>query len=233
MFLRVILGVGCSLFPALSIAALETPSDEQIKKWLDPPQQVEINRVAPVTLVDGERAFLASVTFANRGRNFFAGALLVRPQLEAAKEVEEVGYEFEIHPEFNVEGPSVIETEIVFSGGGTWNGFKRLVVFDGFHPRVLHETTFEGNHGICGLSAPSTTIERQSKKVLWQFLDLDYDGHGGDLVETVVTSRGLDRYNLQWMASVNVFLYKDHVRGRKCNRALFGTAGRGRVRACP
>ena len=100
-----------------------------------------------------ETAFLVSVWFPDRGRNFSAGAFLYRPALKQAREL---GYSQSLGSRY-VAGHygefSLLED--YGSGQGTEGFIHALVRFKGWETQVLHTAEFGNNLGACGKNSPS------------------------------------------------------------------------------
>jgi len=130
-------------------------------------EEITVEKIEPILLSDNERAFLAGTWFFSRGRNFIAGAVLVRPALQEVRDVSEY-----CRPDFKVrdldrDGVSEIITETLGSGGGTTSGTKRILQFDGWNPVILHEADFEDHSGVGSMCEGC-----EDKSVEWQFLEL-------------------------------------------------------------
>jgi hypothetical protein len=100
-----------------------------------------------------ESAFLVSVWFPERGRNFSAGAFLYRPALKQARELDysqSLGLRYVAghYGEFSL-------LENYGSGQGTEDFIHALVRFKGWETQVLHKADFGNNLGTCGEFSPS------------------------------------------------------------------------------
>lgn len=77
------------LFAAfISIArADEVPDAELVKIWLHMDEDFTIENMLPITLIGGEQAYFAHTFFPNRGHCCEDVTVLVRPELEEAREI--------------------------------------------------------------------------------------------------------------------------------------------------
>jgi hypothetical protein len=138
------------LFAALLLsgtARAAAPSAEQIIRWLPADQVVEVQQIHPLTLIDGEQAYLASVSFPDAGRNFWAGYVLARPALNAAQVLEGYGGQYN---GVTLSG----ELPVIIGGAGSGQGVVEAsysaVVFDGWQPLELYRVEESDNSGNCG-----------------------------------------------------------------------------------
>ncbi|MDP2971370.1 MAG: hypothetical protein Q8P64_19520 [Deltaproteobacteria bacterium] len=209
MYKKWVIFIAVMLLPSWAVGDKDIPNDSQIQEWWKPEnrkkpnEKLEVNKVVPIRLTGKEEAFLAAVYFPERGRNFFSGALLVRPSQKEARQVQEVGDHFEVH-DLDLDGVSEISTKIVGSGQGTTAGEKILLYFDGWKPVVLYKKAFGDNLGACGEYLGHRCY---SEEVVWTFTDLDGDDKR-DLVELVIKKEGKETDKLRWATKVNVFLLK-------------------------
>jgi hypothetical protein len=189
----------------------QRPSDEQIKRWWLPArtwqecEMLDIIKVEPVVLESREKAFLCSVGFPDRPRLFLSGALLVRPELEEAREIPEIWRDFEVY-DFDRDGISEIFTWGYSLGTGYIGGWKSILHFDGWVPVILHKQEFGDDLNSCGKEVIGRSCH--SKEVYWSFTDLDGDGNI-DLVETLIYKEGEEPEQLKWRSEVHAFLLKD------------------------
>lgn len=146
---------GLTLLIALPVMAAVPPTVEQIKAWA-PAEQVAlgitVNKLVPVTLIGGERAYLASVNYEEAGRNFWAGYLLVRPVLQQARALEEFGGQYN---EITLLEPYAENQEVVIIGGaGSGQGIVErsysVVAFEGWTVKSLYSVSESDNSGNCG-----------------------------------------------------------------------------------
>jgi hypothetical protein len=196
------------------------PTLEQIYEWWKPEnrqwpdEQIEVVKIEPISLTEGENAFVAEVVFPKRGRNFAGGCLLIRPQLQEAREIEELGKKFG-HFGYYMNRASCIWTETVASGQCTTHRHKRALYLDGWKAVVLHERKFGDNLGCC----PEDIRDQDEtaglvgdicfdEEVAWTFTDLDNDTQD-DLVELVIQKKGPGYKKLGWAAKVNWYLIKN------------------------
>lgn len=203
----------CILFisslPCSTLAGSAIPSEVEINTWWKPDnrkkpgEKIQVNRIVPVYLKSKENAFLATVYFAERGRNFFSGSLLIRPSLKETREADGVGETIEVLDLGN-DGISEVSTEIVGSGQGTTAGTKRIVYFEGWKTVVVHEKEFGDNLGECG---PIVRRVCYAREVKWLFTDLDGD-EKLDLIETIVDREGKEPNKLAWSVSTKGYLFK-------------------------
>jgi hypothetical protein len=193
-----------------------TPSHSQIKKWWkpengkSPDEEMDIGGVRPVRLKSGEQAFVADVGFPTRGRCCEGGMLLVRPDLQEARQIDSQG--IDLHPRVS----EVMDLEgsrfagLVISGSmtsaGEAAGHNTFVYFDEWNPVILHTRRFGSNLGSCG--GTDTSPPCHSEEVKWVFVDLDGD-YIKDLVELIVYKDGEEPDQLIWKTKVNAYLIKD------------------------
>ena len=100
-----------------------------------------------------ETAFVVSVWFPDRGRNFSAGAFLYRPALKQARELDysqSLGSRYVAghYGEFSL-------LENYGSGYGSEDFTHALVRFKGWDVQVLHKADFGNNLGVCEKNSPS------------------------------------------------------------------------------
>ncbi len=151
-----LLATALALSAATAFASPPTPpSSTQIAAWS--PEEVNemgptIERLLPVTLKGGEQAYLASVSYENAGRNFWAGYLLVRPHIGEARPLEEFGGQY--NQIRTLDDYSDSHSAVIIGGAGSGQGSSQssyaLVVFDGWSPRILFSTSESDNSGNCG-----------------------------------------------------------------------------------
>jgi hypothetical protein len=141
---------------ATVFAATPTPpSQAQIAAWS--PAEINemgpsIDRLLPVTLRSGEQAYLASVSYENAGRNFWAGYLLVRPQIGEARPLDEFGGQY--NQIRTLDEYSASHSAVIIGGAGSGQGTVEssysLVVFDGWSANTLYSASESDNSGNCG-----------------------------------------------------------------------------------
>lgn len=151
-----LLATALALSAATAFASPPTPpSSTQIAAWS--PEEVNemgptIERLLPVTLKSGEQAYLASVSYENAGRNFWAGYLLVRPHIGEARPLEEFGGQY--NQIRTLDDYSDSHSAVIIGGAGSGQGSSEssyaLVVFDGWSPKILFSTSESDNSGNCG-----------------------------------------------------------------------------------
>lgn len=151
-----LLATALALSAATAFASPPTPpSSTQIAAWS--PEEINemgptIERLLPVTLKGGEQAYLASVSYENAGRNFWAGYLLVRPHIGEARPLEEFGGQY--NQIRTLDDYSDSHSAVIIGGAGSGQGSSEssyaLVVFDGWSPRILFSTSESDNSGNCG-----------------------------------------------------------------------------------
>lgn len=116
-------------------------------------EALAIRGMHEVMVGKAETAFLVSVWFPDRGRNFSAGAFLYRPALKQARELDysqSLGLRYVAghYGEFSL-------LENYGSGYGTEDFTHALVRFKGWDVQVLHKADFGNNLGNCGETSPS------------------------------------------------------------------------------
>lgn len=136
-------------------AAPTPPSPTQIAAWS--PEEINeqgptIEKLLPVTLKGGEQAYLASVSYENAGRNFWAGYLLVRPEIGEVCPLEEFGGQY--NQIRTLDDYSDSHSAVIIGGAGSGQGSSEasyaLVVFDGWSPKPLFTANESDNSGNCG-----------------------------------------------------------------------------------
>lgn len=147
--------VNTLLLVALPTSAATPPTFEHLKAWA-PAEQValgiSVNDLVPVTLLGGEQAYLASVSYQKAPRNFWAGYLLVRPRLQRARALEDFGGHYnEITPlEPSSESQRVVLVGSAASGQGYSERIYSVVTFDGWNAKSLYRVSESDNSGHCG-----------------------------------------------------------------------------------
>lgn len=146
---------GLSLLAALPVLAATPPTVEQVKAWTPAEQAamgVNINKLVPITLLGGEQAYLASVSYSEAPRNYWAGYLLIRPALQQARPLDEFGGQYnEITPlEPYAESQKVVLIGAAGSGQGTSESSYSVVTFSGWAPKSLYSASGSDNSGMCG-----------------------------------------------------------------------------------
>lgn len=146
---------GLALLVALPLLAATPPSAEQVKAWAPAEQAamgITVNKLVPVTLLGGEQAYLASVSYQEAARNYWAGYLLVRPALQQARALEEFGGQYnQITPlEPYIESQTVVVIGAAGSGQGSVESSYSVVTFDGWTARSLYSVSESDNSGNCG-----------------------------------------------------------------------------------
>ena len=116
-------------------------------------EALSIRAMHDVMVGKTETAFLVSVWFPDRGRNFSAGVFLYRPALKQARELrysQSLGSRYVAghYGEFSL-------LEDYGSGQGTEDFTHALVRFKGWNMQVLHKAEFGNNLGNCGETSPS------------------------------------------------------------------------------
>lgn len=154
MRLLLIATLAISISLPLSAAPL-MPTIKQIAGW----STDEINEMAPtvekmvpVTLRGGEQAYLASVTYGNAGRNFWAGYLLIRPHMGQVRNLEEFGGQYNqirLLDDYSASHSAVIIGS-ASSGQGVSEKNYSLIVFEGWSTKVLYQAEASDNSGNCG-----------------------------------------------------------------------------------
>ncbi|AEB58447.1 hypothetical protein [Ectopseudomonas mendocina] len=131
------------------------PSPTQIAAWS--PEEINemgpsIDKLLPITLKGGEQAYLASVSYENAGRNFWAGYLLVRPQIGEARPLDEFGGQY--NQIRTLDEYSTSHSAVIIGGAGSGQGTSEssysLVVFDGWAVKTLFSASESDNSGNCG-----------------------------------------------------------------------------------
>jgi len=144
-----------------------------------------------------ETAFLVSVWFPQRGRNYSSGTFLYRPALKQARELDysqSLGSRYVTghYGEFSL-------LENYGSGQGTEDFTHALVRFKGWSMQVLHKADFGNNLGNCGEISPSlkpceqTHVQFQllgnSKSNLVEMVEITTQLGGSPKEKLLVTSR--------------------------------------------
>lgn len=162
-----------------ALAALERvpawPSERELvtamraglKPGANKAETLSIRAMHEVLVGKDEAAFLVSVWFPNRGRNFSAGTFLYRPALKQARDLEysqSLGLRYVAghYGEFSL-------LENYGSGQGTEDFIHALVRFKGWDMQVLHQANFGNNLGACRETSP-TSSPCQQTQVQFQLL---------------------------------------------------------------
>jgi hypothetical protein len=192
------------------------PTDEQIEEWWKPEcrehrdERLEVKEVKPVGLKNGEKAFAASVRFPERAHCWGSGILLVRPDLQEARQTHELD---QVDKAMDLDGDGVDEVLLTLSHTGQGvneDGHSLIQIWrlETYHPpfagiqwqfwRPLQQV---GERDILPFQSSDLT-----------FTDLDADGVK-DLVETIVDTDG-DEYDqpdqLTRTTKVNLYSFKDN-----------------------
>ena len=164
------------------------PSRETVQAWWKSKSNGEMiieGNIIEIRLRDKTIAYLAQASFNNRGRNDTWHAIIIRPELEEVREVEEpVRSDIAVY-DLDHDGVSEVVAVSLGSGQGTTVGTKSIVQFDGWTPIVLYKADFEDNEGAYG----TRNIRYFSRDISWRFVNLDKDGRS-DLVEEITTKKG-------------------------------------------
>ncbi len=196
--------------------ACSMPSHSQIEKWWksedgkSPDEELHVKEVRPIRLKGGEKAFVASVIFPTRGHCCGAGILLIRPDLQEARQLHSVS-NVQIDRVIDIDGDGIDELAITDSqsGLGSLGGNKLILSFDGWSPGILHMRAFGDNLGSCGSELSVTRRSCHSESERWTFVDLNGDG-AQDLVELVDCEDGPEPERMAFTTTVvNVYLFKD------------------------
>jgi hypothetical protein len=123
-----------------------------LKDGANKAETLSIRAMHEVMVGKTETAFLVSVWFPERGRNFSAGAFLYRPAFKQARELDysqSLGLRYVAghYGEFSL-------LENYGSGQGTEDFVHALVRFKGWDVQVLHQASFGNNLGACGETSP-------------------------------------------------------------------------------
>jgi hypothetical protein len=202
------------LFVVLSYLCISTaqadspkPSREMIQAWWKSNSDEEMRiegDILEIHLRDKAIAYLAQASFNNRGRNDTWHAILIRPELEEVREVDEpVRSDIEVY-DLDHDGVSEVVAVTLGSGQGTTVGKKSIVQFDGWTPIVLYKADFEDNEGAYG----TKNIRYFSRDISWRFVDLDKDGRS-DLAEEITTKQGRNHKNPIITRITHKFMFKD------------------------
>lgn len=143
------------LLVSLPALAATPPSIEEILAWVPADKVVmgiTIDQLVPVTVVGGEQAYLASVSYKEAARNGWAGYLLVRPLLKQARALDEFGGQYNGITPLDTYSPS--QSALVIgtagSGQGTSGSTYSLVEFDGWTVNTIYSVSESDNSGSCG-----------------------------------------------------------------------------------
>lgn len=175
------------LFFSFHTLADSPPTPELIKQWWAK-HSTELLDVteAPleVRLRSKEPAYLLEVDFAQRGRNFAARSVLIRPLLQEVREVSSPVSRSNVVYDLDQDGVSEVVSTEVGSGQGYTDGSLTIIQFDEWTPVTLFQRDF-ANYNAWG----EDDYRFYDKSVDWQFVDLDKDGKL-DLVEVTTYQNG-------------------------------------------
>lgn len=144
---------------------------------------ISLRSMHPVGVGNEEEAFVVSVWFPGRGRNFSAGTFLYRPKLKQAKELD---YSQSLGPIY-VTGHygRFALLESYASGQGSEDFIHTLVQFVGWEVKALHQARFGNNLGACG---PSPAYTRDCEQTIVRFQLLRGHANGQDIFDLVETT---------------------------------------------
>jgi hypothetical protein len=190
--LACVLSLSSSAFSAASSNFLSPPTQDQISHWLSSAPGLKVSNITPVRLVGGEDAVLCSAMFPDEGRNSMFGAVLVRPKIEKAVRLNEVGYEFQI-VDIDGDGISEVITEVTGSGQGTMMGYKYILHLSGDEAIVLRKRQVNDNSGCCEIAGCRDVCK--STNVEWLFAKTPSEDPG--LSEKVVRKIGKETFTTE------------------------------------
>lgn len=133
-------------------------SKATIKKWLaSENENIEIERIVPIWLSNGEKGFIAALNIADTCRNCWASYALVRPKYQQARKLEDK----QLGGQYNdiriiSDGHKTKSSLIELGSGGSGQGYVSesltWLSFDGWK-LVTHytlESSYDDNSGTCG-----------------------------------------------------------------------------------
>ncbi|EDN71255.1 hypothetical protein BGP_5427 [Beggiatoa sp. PS] len=166
--------------------AFPPPTPAQIKKWWGLKEPYTLGEMKPIRLLSGESAYLASVTFKNRGRLFNNGGILIRPKL---RKIKEIAVEFRDFKVMDLDNNGVSEIEVHI--GGLWHFGTRpavigIIHFKDWEAIWLHSTGYEWSdfddpidyfcHDSIHYSDILSEGECIKERIKWDYKDLNNDG---------------------------------------------------------
>jgi hypothetical protein len=128
-------------------------------------EAITIRSMHRMNISKNEHAFLVSVWFPDRGRNFSTGTFLYRPSIQQARELnysQSLGVSYVTR----YSGADLLILESYGSGQGTEEFLRVLGRFDGWQFQVMHQASFGNNLGNCGAK---TTDFRECEKTSIHF----------------------------------------------------------------
>lgn len=145
--------VSLILFGTHLAASAADVSPQTVVRWLKEKRQVKVEAIKPIKLVSGEKAFIAALSFPKGLRNFWAGYALVRPKLQQARVIKQLGGQYngiEVVPN-DYGKASIVKLGSAGSGQGYTEEYRSFVVFNGWNVKTLYRAqTLDSNSGVCG-----------------------------------------------------------------------------------
>jgi hypothetical protein len=157
-----------------------------------------------IGLLNKETAYLVPVGFYERGRNFIWHIIMVRPNINEIREIDDSVQRNIIVHDINHDGISEIETVSLGSGQGSTMGVRSIVQFDGWKPIILHQKEFYDNLGCCGKWGCGSC---KSIDVKWSFTKLNSSDDKEYLIEEIKTMQGskINNYTNRYFFQNNAF----------------------------
>jgi len=166
----------------------EVPSKRTVQAWwkIHSDEEMTIEgELLEVRLKTREVAYLAPVSLSPRGRNDTWQMVLVRPKLQAIREMEFPMRTATVR-DLDHDGVSEVVVTQTGSGQGTSVVIDSIVHIDGWAARLLLQRRSGDNLGACG---PPRSPPCKSIKVDWKFQDAT-EHDVAALTETITTSDG-------------------------------------------
>lgn len=134
------------------IAFAAPPSADNILRWLiEPAGNTIVQKIEPITLKGGEEAYLASVEFPDKGRNFGAGYILARPKFKQSILLRDFGGQINTVTQVaSYATGSLLIIGSAGSGQGQMKVDQFVVYFDSWKAKVVFKVQSYNNFGNCG-----------------------------------------------------------------------------------
>lgn len=170
--------------PSVEISQAEeiAPNNNTITKWAELDENAKVEKILPVQLEDGEKAFVAIIE-RFQGRNDMHGAYLVRPALEDANEISGSVQDIASVPNKSSDSNRLIVLQTGASGGGDVGFGFSLVYFKDGEPVELHKVEYLDSSACTNY--PDSGSMCTQNKVNWEY---EADKNDLMLLETVVSA---------------------------------------------
>ena len=140
------IGLGLGLVLGLiSASQAKAPTKQQVLQWLTNKDtkltgsKIEVTETQPVVLASGEQAYLSAVDYPNGARNFSAGYILTRPDLQQSRQLQDFlsqGSGIKILSQKRK--PTLVDIHQYVTSAGEVHEKFSVVGFDGWHVKKYH-----------------------------------------------------------------------------------------------